>query len=257
MSLQAHLKERQKERPLLLMTHLVLGYPSFEENEKVIEAFDKAGVELVELQIPYSEPSADGPVLVKANAGALKMGTTVDQCMTFARRMAERFPKIRFLFMTYYNIVFTRGVVRFLEETKAAGLHGCILPDLPLEEAEEVLETCKRLDLVNVFILTPTNSNERMKKIVQSSQGFLYCVGRRGVTGLSTAFDQELADQIAAYKEVAGELPVALGFGVKERADLDFLRHKADIAVIGSKLVQLQESGGAKAVEEFLVGLRD
>ena len=256
MSLTTFIREKQKERPLLLMTHLVLGYPSFEENRKVIAAMDRAEVELIELQIPYSEPSADGPILVEANAKSLASGTKVQDCFDFAKEMAESFPKIRFLFMTYYNILYAKGGRRFLEETKAAGLVGTIVPDLPLEEAGPLLNSSRELGLENIFILTPTNTRQRMNAIAQAGEGFLYCVGRRGVTGQKTDFDQSLADQIATYKEAAAALPIALGFGVKQREDLEFLTGKADIAVIGSKLMTVLNQGGAEAVETFLQSLR-
>src|SRR3989339_1561870 len=104
--LQANLEAAKQKAPILLMTHLVLGYPSFEENRAAIAAMDQAGVELVELQIPFSEPSADGPVIALANAQSLKGGTKVDQCLAFAKEVAHAFPRINFLFMTYLNLCY-------------------------------------------------------------------------------------------------------------------------------------------------------
>lgn len=253
--LETKLKELKAQRPILLMTHLVLGYPSFEENLKAIEAMSEAGVELIELQIPFSEPSADGPVIVRANAASLERGTKVDRCFEFAAQVCAKFPQVNFLFMTYYNLVCARGEERFLAESKAAGIQGFILPDLPPEESEAWRAACKEAGLDNVLIMTPTSSPARLAKIGQESSGLVYSVGRKGVTGLKTDFGQEIEDQIARYR-AATDLPLALGFGVKSKTDVDFLIGKVDIAVIGSKLIELHETEGAQALGPFLKSIR-
>ncbi len=253
--LENTIEDGKKDREILLMTHLVLGYPSFEENRKSIEAMAEAGVELVELQIPFSEPTADGPVILKANGKSIENGTRVEECFDFAEKVCKDFPKVSFLYMTYYNIVFTFGEKQFADRSKKIGIKGFIIPDLPPEEAGNWLKECRRNSLDSVFIFTPTHSKERLKRISKVASGFVYCVGRRGVTGEKTDFDQSLADQIKLYGE-ATNLPLALGFGVRDKADIDFLKGKIDIAVIGSRLIEIHQESGAIAVGEFLKSIR-
>ncbi|MDH5560673.1 MAG: tryptophan synthase subunit alpha [Deltaproteobacteria bacterium] len=253
--LEESIRQQRQSKPILLMTHLVLGFPSFEENMKAIDAMSDAGVELVELQIPFTEPVADGPVILKANSDSIKNGTKVKECFAFASEVAQKFPGIQFLLMTYYNIVFTNGQGDFISKAKKSGVKGFIIPDLPPEEGESWLKDCEDHRLENIFIFTPMNTSERLKAIASYAKGFVYCVGRRGVTGSKTSFDENIAKQISRYRSVT-RLPLAVGFGVREKADVEFLRDKADIAVIGSKLIDLQINEGTSAIRDFLRTLR-
>src|SRR5512137_2376746 len=126
--LEHAIRSARNKKEILLMTHLVLGYPSFAENRKLIDQMADAGVELIELQIPFSEPTADGPVILKANDEALKRGVTVAQCFDFAREVCAADPGTAFLFMTYYNILFAQGVAQFVATAKQIGIRGCIVP---------------------------------------------------------------------------------------------------------------------------------
>jgi tryptophan synthase alpha chain len=236
------------------MSHIVLGYPSFEECYKIIEAMVKGGVDLMELQIPFSEPIADGPVILRANQTVLQKGVTVQACLDFAQKVAGTFD-IPFLIMTYYNILFKHGVKRFIGDLSKKNLRGTIVPDLPPEEGEEYLSAMKDQGLSPIFILSPTTSDERMAYIASLARGFIYCVARKGVTGADTDFSKTLTQYLERCRE-ATSLPLALGFGVKEKADIDFLRGKADIAVIGTQMIRLVESEGVGAVEGFIRGLR-
>ena len=234
---------------------MVLGYPSFEDNEKMVESMSNAGVEMIEFQIPFTEPIADGPVILKANSQSIKNGTKVADCFDFAKKICNKYPNISFLFMTYYNIVFSYGEKEFAEKTKSLGMKGTIIPDLPPEESENWLKLCKENNLNNIFIFTPTHSDKRLSEIEEYAEGFVYCVGRKGVTGTKTSFDTSVSEMIARYRN-ATRLPIALGFGVQGKDDVDFLKGKADIAVIGSKVIQVYEKSGKDGVEKFLSGLR-
>ena len=253
--LEQYIREQRVRKDILLMTHLVLGYPSFEANRDMIAQMAAAGVELIELQIPFSEPTADGPVILEANDQSLKRGATVAACFDFAKEVCAAYPDVKFLFMTYYNILFMRGIDNFIAAAQASGARGVILPDLPPEEGADYLAACRRHGVDSIFIFTPTSSRERLETLAQVAQGFVYCVGRRGVTGGKTTFDAELSALIERYRG-ATRLPLALGFGIQERADVDFLKGKADIAVLGTKLLRLQAEQGAAAVGAFLRGLR-
>jgi tryptophan synthase alpha chain len=252
--LESYLRERLKEQDILIMSHIVLGYPSFEECFKIIEAMVKGGVDLMELQVPFSEPIADGPVILRANQTALQNGVTVQACLDFAQEITNAFG-IPFLIMTYYNILFKYGVKQFIADISKRNLRGTIVPDLPPEEGEEYLSATKDQGLSPIFILSPTTSDSRMEYIASLAQGFIYCVARKGVTGADTDFSKALTEYLARCRK-ATSLPLALGFGVKEKADIDFLKGKVNIAVIGTQMIRLVESEGVDAVEDFIRNLR-
>lgn len=248
--IEAYIRQRLEHKKLLLMTHIVLGYPDFETSYRIIGEMVNAGVDLMELQIPFSEPIADGPVILKANQRALSGGATVSACFDLAQKAAEAF-EIPFFFMTYYNIAFRYGVDRFAMDMAAAGLKGAIIPDLPPEEGAEWLAAMEKNRLCPIFILSPTTPPERMKMISAAARGFIYCVARKGVTGQSTDFSESLEAYLARCRE-ATRLPLALGFGVKDRRDMRYLRAKVDIAVIGTESIRRMEQGGVRAVGHFI-----
>lgn len=248
------IRTQKEKRDILLMTHIVIGYPSFETSMAIVEAMVEAGVDVMELQIPFSEPTADGPVILRANQRSLDAGSTVERCLQFAEECARRFD-IPFLLMTYYNILFKYGVDDFAQRMADGNLTGAIVPDLPPEEAGEYLESMKSRGLAPVFIYTPTTDDARMQLIADVADGLVYCVARRGVTGADTHFDAEL-DSYLGRCRAATDLPLALGFGVKDRADVDYLRGRADLAVIGTQTIRLVEESGVAAVKPFIESLR-
>lgn len=252
--LEQYLKERRQKQEILLMTHIVLGHPHFDTSLRLVESMVQAGVDLIELQIPFSEPMADGPVILRANQEALDAGATVDKCFEVATEVARRFD-VPFLFMSYYNVLFRRGVAEFVNRSQQAGLRGAIVPDLPPEEGAEYLAAMKEAALDPIFIYSPNTTDARLKVIAEHASGFVYCVARKGVTGSATAFSTELSSYLARAR-AATTLPLAVGFGVKEKQDVDFLRGKADIAVVGSETLRVLERGGIAAVGPFLKGLR-
>lgn len=254
MQLEHELKNRLHHKKILLMTHLVLGYPSFAINREVIRQMAMAGVDCIELQIPFSEPIADGPVILKANQQSLESGISVEECFRFGQEMAAAFPEVRFLFMTYYNIVFKYGERAFLQGTHDIGFCGTIVPDLPPEEGQTYLATSKELGLAPVQFFTPTSSDERMCEVAAQGAGFIYCVARRGVTGKQTTFDANL-DQYLARCRRATSLPLAVGFGIGSREDIALLVGKADMAVIGTATIKLVDAQGPEAVGPFIAGL--
>lgn len=252
--LESYLRNRLKEKDILLMTHIVLGYPSFEDSYKMVEAMVEGGVDLMELQIPFSEPIADGPVILHANQKSLAAGATVQKCFDFGEKVAKDFD-IPFLVMTYYNILYKYGVSRFAADMAERGLRGSIVPDLPPEEGEEYLQSMEEQGLAPIFIFSPTTPDKRMSYLASFAKGFVYCVARKGVTGADTSFSDQLQGYMARCRQ-ATDLPLALGFGVKEKADIDFLRGKADIAVIGTQTIRVMEQDGVGAVGDFITGLR-
>lgn len=253
--LEKHIRDKLKGQEILLMSHAVLGYPSFEDNRKLIAALVAAGVELIELQIPFSEPIADGPTLLKANHEAVKSGVSVDECLSFAKEICSLYPDTAFVFMTYYNILFSRGVGRFIAEAADSGVKGMIVPDLGLEEAGEYITEARAHDIATIFLVTPATPSERVGAIARQSRGLLYCVARRGVTGVKTDFLEEFNSYLARVRAQT-ELPLGVGFGVQSSEDIENLKGHAQIAIVCSQAIKLYVEAGADAVRSFMSDLR-
>ncbi len=251
--LEESIRAARQKKDLLLMTHIVLGYPDFDSSARVVEDMVEAGVDLMELQIPFSEPMADGPVILKANAEALKSGATVERSFEMAEWLTQRFD-IPFLFMTYYNILFCQGIDKFVSRCQSIGIQGCIVPDLPPAEGQDYLDAMRAARLAPVHIFTPNSTPQRMQFLDQNSEGFIYSVARKGVTGKETSFTDDLADYLSTCRENTS-LPLAVGFGVKSREDIEFLTGKADIAVIGSETIRVLETEGVEGVRPFIDAL--
>lgn len=232
------------------MNHLVIGYPSLEDNWTMLETMVAAGSDIVELQFPFSEPIADGPLFVKANQKALDNGISIEDCFQFMQKATSAFD-IPFLMMGYYNTVFAMGEENFCKRLSEAGAKGMIVPDLPIEESGHFFAMAEKYQLAPVLIVTPNSSLERLKEVTQHSKGFVYCVARKGVTGLSTSFNQGLETYLENVRSTT-DLPLALGFGVQSHADLEYLVGKVDMAIIGTAGLQAYEKGGAKALADLL-----
>ena len=254
MALEQKLRNSLQERDILLMTHIVLGYPSFSVNEQVIKQMVTNGVDCIEMQIPFSEPMADGPVILKANQDSLAAGTTVEDCMTFGAKMAKRYG-IPFLFMTYYNIVFKYGEQRFFADCHNAGIEGVIIPDLPPEMGQSFFRIAEENQVAPILIYAPTSTDHRMAELNSVGSGFIYCAARRGVTGMETSFDNDLSTYLDRCRK-STQLPLAVGFGICNKQDVAAITGLADMAVIGSETIRLVDNQGPEAVGPFIAGLR-
>ncbi|MDR9501621.1 MAG: tryptophan synthase subunit alpha [Desulfurivibrionaceae bacterium] len=241
-------------KDILLMTHIVLGYPSLAVNRQVIQQMVANGVELIEMQIPFSEPMADGPTIVRANQEAIEAGTTVKECLAFAAEMGREHDTT-FLLMTYYNILYRYGVEAFFRKAKEIGIKGFIIPDLPPEEEEAFWKLAHHYEIAPILIYTPTSTEQRMQELAASAEGFIYCAARKGVTGKQTDFDASFADYMARCRR-STTLPLAVGFGISCREDITFLTGRADIGVIGTATINLVDAQGPEAVGPFIAGLR-
>lgn len=253
MGLAAYIAGRKQEKSLLIMAHVVCGYPSFEDNMQALEIMAEAGVDLVELQFPFSEPSADGPLFVKANELSLKAGTKVSQCFDFMKAVSDRFP-FKVLMMGYYNTVFKMGEARFVQQLKEAGGAGYILPDLPLEETETLWRLSEQTGVEPIILMTPTSSDKRLAQLGAVARGFVYAVARKGVTGSKTCMGDELAELLARCRQHTN-VPVAVGFGISSKEDMDFLLGTADIAIIGTAALKIWEESGADGLRKFFASL--
>lgn len=254
MALNSYIAERKQElagndRPAMIMTHVVCGYPSFEDNWKELEIMQEFGIDLVELQFPFSEPSADGPLFVKANQTAIDNGVHVDDCFEFMRKVTSAF-SFKVVMMGYYNTVFKTGQREFMQRLKDAGGDGFILPDLPVEEATQLHEIAAELDLSPIVLMTPTNTDQRLAELAKCADGFIYTVARKGVTGSNTNMNDEVANFISRCRDYT-DLPLAVGFGISSAQDIEFIGEHADIAVIGTAALQAWEDSGQDGLRAF------
>ena len=250
MSLESYIRDRLKKKPLLVMTHAVVGYPSLEANWQMLEGMAQAGVDVVELQLPFSEPIADGPSFVRANQEALDHELRWNDYFELFARAAKTFD-FPLLFMGYYNSVFQMGDEVFCERLADAGAQGYILADLPPQEATALHGHGRSRQLDPILLMTPTNADARLKEIAAQASGFVYCVARKGVTGKQT----DLATGVEAFLQrcrSATELPLALGFGVKSADNVAELRGLADIAIVGTACLEVWEREGGDGYREFL-----
>jgi len=252
-TLESQLRQRLASKPLLLMTHLVVGYPSLDANWAMLKAMDRAGVDLVELQLPFSEPIADGPSFVKANHHAIHAGTAWRAYFDLAERAATQF-SFPIVFMGYYNSVFRMGTEHFCARVSETGMRGFILPDLPPEEATELNAVARGSGLDPILIMTPTNSPARLAEIGRQASGFVYCTARTGVTGRKTNISQDVAAFLERCR-TATALPLGLGFGIRTAGDIRAIRDIADIAIVGTAGLNAWEEHGADGYLQFLEDL--
>lgn len=255
MQLEQTLKKKQADKDILLMTHIVLGYPSLEANREVIKQMVENGVDCIEMQIPFSEPMADGPVILKANQDSIANGTTIEDCLAFGSEMAAAHD-IPFLYMTYYNIIFKYGEQRFLERARKAGISGFIIPDLPPEEGADFCDLARSNDIAPILIFAPTTVDERMAELNRHAAGFIYCVARRGVTGKHSELGGDFNNYLQRCR-TATTLPLAVGFGIQSREDIEALVGFADIAVVGSQTIKLVDEQGVDSVGPFIKSLTE
>ncbi|MBM3224763.1 MAG: tryptophan synthase subunit alpha [Candidatus Tectomicrobia bacterium] len=253
-SLETYLRQRLQRKKLLLMTHAVVGYPSLDANMAMLEAMQRAEVDVVELQLPFSEPIADGPIFVRANQHALEAGMNWEQYFRFMQRASAAFD-LKILMMGYYNSVLQMGHADFCATLAEHGGSGFIVADLPPEEATDLLQHAEAHHLAPIVLMTPTNSPARLQAIARYARGFVYCVARRGVTGKRTQLDESLEAFMARCRQ-ATSLPLSLGFGLRTGDDLRRLHGLADMGTLGTVLLATWEQGGAVQYEQLLQDLR-
>jgi len=237
-----------------LMPYVMGGYPTLEESLRIGEACVAAGAEVIELGLPYSDPLADGPVIHAAGTAALVAGATVSGVLEVARALSERVPVV---LMGYANMVYAPGAEAFAERLARTGASGLIVPDLPQEEAPEVLAACDAQELALVPLVAPTTTPERLAAIGARARGFLYTVSVVGTTGEREALSERFAEIVARAK-AATEVPVALGFGISSPAQAAQAADAgADGVIVGTRLVRAagESSDPAAAVGEVVAAL--
>ncbi len=223
-----------------LITYITAGDPNLDTTYKLVLEMERAGVNIVELGVPYSDPLADGPIIQRASQRSLKSGTNIDGVFNLVERIRTR-SQIPLVLLVYFNSIFVYGFKKFLDGCREKGVDGLIIPDLPLEERKELQEMMKGYAIDLIPLVTPT-SKDRIKSIVKDSSGFVYCVSSVGVTGKRNNFELDLNDFLGEVKNHTN-LPLALGFGISTVGAVRKLKGLCDGLIVGSAMVEQIERG--------------
>ncbi len=223
---------------------ITCGDPDLETTAAAVRAAVENGADLIELGIPFSDPTAEGPVIQEANLRALSGGVTTDRIFDFVREL-RRDVTVPMVFMTYINVVFSYGAERFLSACKDIGIDGLILPELPFEEKEEFLPFCHKYGVDLVSLIAPTSEN-RIAMIAKEAEGFLYIVSSLGVTGIRSEIKTDLASIVKVVRENT-KVPCAIGFGISTPEQAKKMAGFSDGAIVGSAIIKLLEQYGKDA----------
>ncbi len=230
---------RRREGRTTFVAFLTAGDPSLERTTEVASELDGAGVDVLELGVPFSDPLADGPVIQRASERALRRGTTLARVLD-AVRAIRRKSELPLLLFSYLNPILQYGVDRLAGEARQAGVDGVLVTDLPPEEADGWLAAARKAELDTVFLAAPTSPDERLRRVAEASRGFVYAISRTGVTGERTSLSDDARPLVERLKRHTGE-PVAIGFGISTPEQVQAAGKVAEGVVVGSALVRFLE----------------
>lgn len=245
------------ERGKAFIAFITCGDPDLETTAAAVRAAVENGANLIELGIPFSDPTAEGPTIQGANLRALKGGVTTDKIFAFVRDL-RRDVSVPMVFMTYANVVFSYGSDRFLSLCREVGIDGLILPDLPFEEKDEFLPICHTYGVDLISLIAPT-SEARISMIAKEAEGFLYIVSSLGVTGTRSEIKTDLSSIVASVRENT-KIPCAIGFGISTPEQAKKMADLSDGAIVGSAIVKLLEQYGREApkyIGEYVKSMTD
>lgn len=248
---------RAFENGKAFIAFITCGDPDLETTAAAVRAAVENGADLIELGIPFSDPTAEGPVIQGANLRALSGGITTDKVFDFVREI-RRDGSVPMVFMTYANVVFSYGSERFISTCKEIGIDGLILPDIPFEEKDEFQPICKKYGVDLISLIAPTSQN-RIAMIAKEAEGFLYIVSSLGVTGTRSEIETDLGEMVKLVRENAN-IPCAIGFGISTPEQAKQMADIADGAIVGSAIVKLLEKHGKDApryIGEYVKSMKD
>ncbi len=241
-----------------LAPYLTVGYPTLAETPDLVAAAVAGGACMVELGIPFSDPLADGATIQRASAAALNQGVHISDSLLAAKAVRAKGVTVPLLFMGYYNTFLSFGLPAFCQQAKEAGADGVICVDLPPEEAEPFLSAAASQGLSLIFLLAPTSTDERLRRVAEVAQGFIYCVSLAGVTGARSQLRQGLPEFIARVREHT-KLPLAVGFGISTPEHVAAVGELVETAVVGSALIDVIDKSAPgerpEAVQAFVATL--
>ncbi len=258
--LEEKLRQIKNSKKIGLMAHVVVGYPTLNDTIMIAKTLAENGADLIELQIPFSDPLADGPTIMRACEKSLENGTKVKDAFTTMKLLSEQV-SVPLLFMSYYNIVFKYGVEKFCKDAKDAGATGLIVPDMPVdqESQEHLIFFCKKYQLHNIQVISPVSTDDRLRKNAAVASGFVYCIARQGITGVKAKLDPTLTSYLAKVRNYFS-VPIAVGFGISKASHFKMLSPFADIGIVGSAVIEIintSEAGDLKKnIADFIKSLK-
>jgi tryptophan synthase alpha chain len=242
-----------------LVAYLTAGDPDLPTTRAIALAAIDAGADVLELGVPFSDPLADGPVIQRASERAVQNGTKLSDVLALAADLHRERPHAGLVIFSYFNPVLRFGLERFCVAAKAAGVDGVLITDMIVEEADEYLRQLHRHQLAPIFLAAPTSPDERLQRIAEASQGFVYAISRTGITGTQQTLAND-AEQLVKRLRKFTNLPIAVGFGISNAEHVAIVGEFADAAVVGSAIVSLIEQStreeAPNSIARFIKGLR-
>lgn len=233
------------------------GDPDLDTTKKIIKEMEKAGADLIEIGIPFSDPIAEGPVIQEANERALANGCTTDKLFDALKDIKDEV-SVPLVFLTYINPIYAYGVNKFLDRCNECGIQGLIIPDLPYEEKDEIADECKNHDVDIISLIAPT-SHDRIKMIAKEATGFIYCVSSLGVTGVRSDINTDLGEMIKLVRETT-DVPCAFGFGIATPEQAEYVAKYSDGAIVGSAIVKIVAKYGKDClpyINEYVKSMKE
>ena len=253
-------QELKQQSQCALIPFITAGDPDLATTAKAIEVLAQNGADMIELGVPYSDPLADGPTIQAAATRALANGVRLEDVLSIVREVSFKI-SVPIILFTYYNPIYYRGVDNFLQLIQDAGVKGLVVPDLPLEEAEALLESASKMGIEVTLLVAPTSSPERIQAIAQKSKGFIYLVSVTGVTGMRTEMGTKVKELLVRLHQETDK-PVGVGFGISSPEQAKQVKEwGAEAVIVGSAFVKRLAEGspesGLKAIGEFCSTLKD
>ena len=227
-----------KNRPALIC-FIVGGYPTIAHSEQIVNSLVKAGADMIEIGIPFSDPIADGPTIQNAYNTALKNGVTPQKCLHMCANLRKKFPNLPLLIMTYSNIVYKAGLEKFIKLSRLHGVDGFILPDMAIMESDAYVKVASDHGLATIFLASPNSNKQRIEKIMNVCSGFIYVVSIFGITGTRLRYEKYTFHNIRKIKKITqGRIPIAVGFGISRPDQIvSIVESGADAVILGSSLI--------------------
>lgn len=250
--IEQRMEQLKQKKEQALITYITAGLPDMERTKEIVRAQEAAGVDVVELGVPFSDPIADGPVIQQASYESILGGTNIRTCFAAVKQLRAEGCELPVVFMLYYNTVLHYGLMQFVKKCRESGVDGLIIPDLPVEEQGELQEQLRGQDDTILIQLISPVSAKRIPKILAHARGFVYCVSAMGVTGQSQSFHNDVVRYLSDVKSQT-TLPVMMGFGVTKAQDLAPVKDVVDGAIVGSHLIEVLRANNfaPEAAAEF------
>ncbi len=226
------------------VAYMVLGYPNLKISEEFLKRLDESSIDVLELGIPYSDPIADGEVIANAAKIALDQGISIHKIFELLAKVKT---KKALVFMVYYNLIFSYGLENFVKKSKALGISALIVPELSYEESKTLYKECQKYDIALITLVSITTPKERVKELVKNAKGFIYLLASVGITGGQRVGNELLQEKIQEIQSFT-KLPIYVGFGVKNNADIKSIRKIADGVIVGTNIVKLFASNDIKQI---------